>query len=144
VELRLRVAGTQRLPIRSLDSLRYEIARRGPKRDQWLPAQVTVTVDGGRSVAPAPGDRAPLAFVLLYRFPRSQRYTWDVYAVRVRAGRANVAPPEWVASWSTRDDRPLAQSNRTLNLHLLVEAMIRGITEEVILSEHYLRLGRES
>jgi len=31
-------------------------------------------------------------------------YQWDVYRVRIQAGRTNVGVPLWVSEWTTRDD----------------------------------------
>lgn len=142
-EVTLRLTAMRgKVSLASLTNLRHEVARRGAAPTQWTAVpvnSVTRSVPGPRSA----GER--VSFLVSYPLPRAQTCgVWETYRSRVRAGRANVEPPGWVGEWSTRDDRSRAQGHLTLNLSLVVEAMIRAITEEVILTEQYIRVGRES
>jgi hypothetical protein len=145
--VRLKIAGERRLPLHSSESFPAQVLRPGTKAGEWSPPEAaTVRLDGGMPPL-GPGEfHAPgkLDGVLSFQLPRPRPYQWDVYRVRVQAGRTNVGVPGWVTGWTTRDDRPLATGHQTLNLHLLVEAMIRAITEQVAWSDHVVRLGREN
>jgi hypothetical protein len=84
------------------------------------------------------------AFIVTYPFPRPAPHTWDVYRITMRPGRANLQSPAWVDQWSTNDDSHQSYSNRTLNLQLLVDLMVKGITENVVLLDQFVLLGRGS
>ena len=50
--------------------------------------------------------------------------------------------PAWVRDWNTDDDSTPGVGNKTFRLSLLVEAMIRAITEDAPFCEQYICLGR--
>lgn len=67
---------------------------------------------------------------------------WDVYQVRVRGGDGNLLPPLWMQEWNTEDDVRPSNGNRTYQLALLAEAMVRAISEQIVFTEHYVVVGR--
>jgi hypothetical protein len=143
--LRLRLSGVSRLSMVSVENLQYEVSQKGPGPNDWVPRDdVAIKVDARAPRGARAGDSTKLSLVLGYELPRVQPYSWNVYRVRIRAGRANVVTPAWITEWATSDDRPFKHVHLTLNLGLAGEAMVRAITEEVVLTEQYLRVGRES
>ena len=60
----------------------------------------------------------------------------------MRAGKGNLGTPEWVQDWSTPNDQSHRSGNRTLYLDVLVESMVRAITEDVAFSDQFIALGR--
>ncbi len=92
-----------------------------------------------------PGKPPETLFVLrLSQLPRPGADSWVVLRIRARAGKGNLAPPEWVDGWSTLNDQSPSSGDRTLYLSVIVEAMIRAITENVVFSDHFIAFGRGS
>jgi hypothetical protein len=60
----------------------------------------------------------------------------------MRAGEGNLAPPQWVRAWSTDNDESPMVGNKTYQLALLGEAMVRAITEKAVFCEHYIAVRR--
>ncbi len=83
-------------------------------------------------------------FAVVYDFPPPSLGEWSAYRVRLSAGPGNLAVPVWVRDWSTDDDRSPRFGERTLHLNILVEAMVRGTTEDVVVVDHYFLLGRNN
>jgi hypothetical protein len=77
-----------------------------------------------------------------YLFPRPAPQTWDLYRIQLQPGTANLQTPAWVREWNTDNDQTPEQGNRTLHLNLLVETMVRAITEKVVFSSQCILLGR--
>jgi len=80
--------------------------------------------------------------VSLARLPRPAADSWEVYRVQIRAGAGNLDTPLWVRNWSTPNDQSAKAANRTLYLDVLIESMVRAITENVVFSDHFIALGR--
>ena len=79
---------------------------------------------------------------LTYPFPRPDSYTWDVYRIQMSSEEGSLSVPPWVHKWSTEDDRSERDGDRTLYLNLLIEAMVRAITENVVFLDQFIMLGR--
>jgi hypothetical protein len=95
------------------------------------------------AVFEGPSGAEDLQATLTYTLPRPASGTWDVYEFRMYPGRGNLIPPRWVRNWTTDADESAAHGNRTFQLALLVEAMIRGITEKNVFCEQYIAVGRD-
>lgn len=136
-ELRLSFGVRLETPLRAVEKLGLEVSRArfraGALLSEPEPIVLAPTIrfgeDGGK-------------LVISYPFPRPEAGTWDAYRVRIRAGEGNALGPHWVTEWTTPDDRAPLQANRTLNLDLLVEAMARQVTEQVVCSDQIFVLGR--
>jgi hypothetical protein len=84
------------------------------------------------------GSDKPNKLMVTHLFPAPPLKSWDIYRVRLRSGEGNLDPPAWARDWSTRNDQLTAQDNRTLHLEMLLEAMVRAVTENVILLDHFI------
>ena len=100
------------------------------KDKKWVPA----TESG-------PGSGA-FALRITYPFEYPEAATWHIYRIRIRAGDGNLMTPSWVQEFSTHTDQTPADGGRTLHLDYLVESMIRGISEQVVILDHFVNLGR--
>lgn len=87
-------------------------------------------------------EKGGSVFTVTYPFPRPSPHTWDAYRIRMKPGEGNPTGPDWVSKWSTNDDRSESNANRTLHIDLLVEAMVRAITENMVFSDQFILLGR--
>ena len=111
--------------------------QKGKRREKPAAARVVKV-----SVSPV-GKPDGSAFALNFaQLPRPAADSWDVYRVQMRAGKGNLGTPSWVEDWSTPNDQSYRASNRTLYLDVLVESMVRAITENVVFSDHFIALGR--
>ena len=81
-----------------------------------------------------------IAFPLPVDAPNAR---WTSYYMQVRAGEGSLVVPDWLAEWSTEDDRLERFAPKTFQLAYLVEAMLRGITANALISEHYVTVGRQ-
>lgn len=132
-QLRIAVASPSRFRL-TIDKVSFEAGRPKGKPAPAAGLRATISLYG------KPDDGA---FVLTYSaLPRPNPETWDVYRVQVQAGAGNLLQPDWVLHWSTPDDHSAATGNRTLHFDVLVEAMVRAITENVILFDHFVAFGR--
>ena len=140
--LRMRIRAERRLPMRSLEDMRHEVTRRQSQGDDWTLVDVRVRVAKDTGAAAGEPDSARLSFILSYEFPdvEGRRRSWDTYRVRSRAGRAAAGAPPWVARWDGREDGRPAPGHLTLNLMATVEAIMRAVTDEVVLKEQYIQL----
>ena len=136
--LQLKFQATPGIPIQSLGRLSLTIERvafsQGRKPEKPAKAAVNTSVTGKPD-----GSEFTLAYSGL---ARPAPGSWDVYRVRMRAGTGNLAMPAWVRQWSTPSDVSPTAADKTLNIDLLVEAMVRAITEEIVFSDHFIGLGR--
>ncbi len=90
-----------------------------------------------------PTNNKPQAvFLAEYRFPRPAKSSWDVYRIQLRPGQGNLATPVWVEELSTRSDQSPEQGDRTLHLDFFVDALLKGVAEDLVFSEQYFLLGR--
>ncbi|MBU1949707.1 MAG: hypothetical protein KJ970_00020 [Candidatus Eisenbacteria bacterium] len=80
--------------------------------------------------------------ILAYDFPSLERNTWDAFLISFRPGEGNLRFPEWVSSWSTRDDRERSELSRTLYLELLIRAMQNSVLDELRFHDQVIFLTR--
>jgi hypothetical protein len=66
---------------------------------------------------------------------------WDVYEVRLKPGQGNLQLPDWVGKWNTDSDATSADGNKTLGLRLIVESMLRSISEQQTFLVEYVAIG---
>jgi len=79
--------------------------------------------------------------LMTYALPSPGKGEWCAYRLQWRAGSGNLGLPAWVRQWTTSDDSLPENGNRTLNLSVLIEAMVRAITENQIITDHILIVG---
>lgn len=137
VKLAFDLQASEQLPIVAPSRYRAEIRRLDPSLARVIPASAArVTATGGVGQASCRLD---------YELPPLPPGEWAVYSVRLRAGDANVSPPEWMTQWSTDDDtidRLPDTRNRTLNLITFGEALTRALSEQVVFFDQVLELYR--
>jgi hypothetical protein len=136
LRLRLSVQPQSKIPLMSPEKLGYQVERT-TFRDGRAPSPISITLQPGVVT-----QASHSVFIMTYPFQRPAPYTWDAYRIRMQAGLANLGIPGWVSDWSTKDDRSVENGNRTLNLGLLVETMVRAITENVVFLDQFILLGR--
>ncbi|MGA2184682.1 MAG: hypothetical protein ABSH47_16805 [Bryobacteraceae bacterium] len=125
-----------RLPLDSLEKIRREIRRCSFDHGRFTmqsEANIPASVSGGQNSE---------FLDITYTAPRPRPGVWDIYRVRLRPGLGNVAVPHWVRDWSTDNDAYPGEGNKTFQLALLVEAMVKGITENTLVCEQYITFGR--
>lgn len=93
-----------------------------------------------------PSNRSPgrFSFRATFPFASPEARSWDVYRIQVTGGEGNIEVPAWVQGWTTANDQRPSQGNRTLHLELLIEAMVRSITEKIVFFDHFVSLGGRS
>ncbi len=137
-ELRLKYEIETATPIKALEKLAVEARRvrfRGHKV-QGEPARLQLEP----RIEPS-ADGASLWIGYPLPRPESPR-SWEAFHIRLRGGEGNIGAPLWVEEWTTHDDRAPINSNRTLNFDLLIEAMVRSLTEEVVFCDQFIVIGR--
>jgi len=126
------------LPLNSVRKIGFEVRRCiYSGREFTTPETITIGLTAEKTGA---GEGEGLQ--VSYRLPRPEPRVWDVYQVRMRPGDGNLSCPLWVRSWSTDSDQSPMVGNKTYQLALLVEAMVRAITEKNRFCEHYIAVGR--
>lgn len=85
----------------------------------------------------APVPKEPDALSLSVPAPRPERGSWDLYRIRVRSGSGNLAVPTWAEEGSGT-----SAQGKTPQLAHLVRALQQAITEEVVILDLLLALGR--
>ena len=137
--LRLQLSGALRTPFESLQRIHFRVRRAAYRAGRFPepPAEVElpVTFEGGPT-------QSALSMKATYALRRPEAGGWDVYEIRMSAGEGNLACPQWVKNWSTEADDKPTNGNRTFQLALLVESMIRSITEANVFCEQYISVGR--
>lgn len=137
IKLEFDLQATEQLPIVVPSRYRAEIRRLDSSLVRVIPASTArVTATGGVGQASCRLD---------YELPPLPLHEWAVYSIRLRAGDANVSPPEWMTRWSTDDDtidRLPDSRNRTLNLITFGEALTRALSEQVVFFDQVLELYR--
>lgn len=126
------------LPMDAAHKIGFEVRRStfdGRRFSKTETATIGVTAEKSGT---GDGERLQVS----YRLPRPAPKVWDVYQIRIRAGEGNLAPPQWVRSWSTDNDQSPMVGNKTYQLALLVETMVRAITERNVFIEHYITVRR--
>ncbi|MEK7752162.1 MAG: hypothetical protein AAB654_09625 [Acidobacteriota bacterium] len=126
------------LPLDSPRKIGFEVRKctfDGRRFTKPVSATIGVTVEKS-------GAGAGEGLQVSYRLPRPAPKVWEVYQVRMRPGEGNLAPPQWVRSWNTDSDQSPMVGNKTYQLALLVEAMVRAITEKNVFCEHYIAVRR--
>ena len=79
---------------------------------------------------------------LTFPFATPAMSTWDVYRLKITAGDGNLRPPEWISEWSTGSDRQVQDGNKTLYLEVLGESLVNGISENIVILDRLIHLGR--
>ena len=79
---------------------------------------------------------------LTFPFTTPARNTWDVYRVKMTVGDGNLKPPEWITAWSTNSDRTVQDGTKTLYLEVLGESLVNGISENIVIVDRLIHLGR--
>lgn len=87
-------------------------------------------------------NKLQVVFLTDYYFPRPANNSWDIYRIQLRPGQGNLAAPVWVETLSTHTDQSPEQGDRTLHLDFFVEALLKGVAEDLVFSEQYFLLGR--
>jgi hypothetical protein len=104
------------------------------KRGFTQPVQMSIRPDGDQTFK----DLTKLVFAL----SRPQADSWDIYHLLLQAGGGNLAHPAWVEEWTTENDLSPNNGNKTYQLQLIVDAMVRNITEDHVFWDTYLAVGR--
>jgi hypothetical protein len=117
----------------------------GEKSKRSNPAEVRINAmlvhRTARSAGRQEGQVQELDLTIRYRFPMPGRRTWDLYRVKLQPGAGSLSVPAWVKEWSTDSDQSPERANRTLHLALLIEAMLRGMTEDMTLCEEVIAIS---
>ena len=79
---------------------------------------------------------------LTFPFTIPARNSWDVYRVKITAGDGNLRPPAWISAWSTNTDRTVQDGSKTLYLEVLGESLVNGISENIVIMDRLIHLGR--
>jgi len=136
--LRLKLGVNLRVPMEAIDKINLQVRKAvldSNGASKPVSFQLPVTLEG----KPV-GETGQLIFT--YQVERPGACNWELYHVQMRAGDGNLACPRWVQDWSTDDDQYPSAGTRTFKLKLLVEAMVRGITEKNVFCEQYLAVRR--
>lgn len=80
---------------------------------------------------------------LTSRFPKVTRGNWLAIKHTLAANSQSLVLPEWVSQWSTRNDRALVDSNRTLGLDTLALSLANGSPSRRVLMEYVVLFGEE-
>jgi hypothetical protein len=138
--LSFRVTALQTVPVEGLRRLQYRIRKATYAQNHFGNAEtVTLPVTAEGTTA-----KEELEFRVTIRLPRPMPGTWDVYQILWKPGEGNLRVPSWVNDWTTEDDSTPKSGNKTFRLSLLVEAMMRAITEDAAFCEQYICLGRSN
>jgi hypothetical protein len=109
-----------------------EIQNADPKADKkWVACGAVAGLSNGEYVVR-----------LTFPFATPAMNTWDVYHLKVTAGDGNLRPPEWITAWSTSSDQETQDGNKTLYLEVLGESLVNGISENVVILDRLIHLGR--
>ncbi len=111
---------------------RFEASEKSGGNDTEISGRNDTEISGGNDT-----------ILIGYPLPRPQDPgSWEAYRIQLRGGEGNIEAPLWVEEWATKDDRAPVNSNRTLNFDLLIEAMIRSLTERVVFCDQFIVTGR--
>ena len=142
-ELRLKFEVETETPIKSYEKIAVDAWRvrfRGRKA-QGEPERVQLEPRIRFEPSRKPGDSD--AIFIGYPLSRPQEPgSWEAYRIQLRGGEGNIEAPFWVEAWTTKDDRAPVNGNQTLNFDLLVEAMVRSLTERVVFCDQFIVIGR--
>jgi hypothetical protein len=138
-KVEMRVTARRNIPVRGLERIQY-LARKITYMNRSFATKPTDFQGAVTASSVSVADL--LQYTVTYTFPRPAKNSWDVYHLRWRAGESNLALPQWVDGWSTDDDHPPRNGNRTFRLRHLVEAMVSAIADDNTMCEQYIALGR--
>lgn len=80
-------------------------------------------------------------FTQMINLPRPPLGDWDIYRLRWTPGSGNLSLPAWALEWSSNSDQDRNSVRSTLNLGVLVEAMVRAVTEKTEFLDQVLLIG---
>ncbi len=135
------VEATPHVRIRDLGGLAARIEEASFPGGASTPSKVTARVElaADRKTTGGGTVQGTTAWRATYSVPEPARGKWRAYRVRLKGGRGNFAVPSWVSDWSTRPG--MDDLKRTANLEMLVEALLRAVTEDVIILDHVVVVG---
>lgn len=135
--LRLRLIPDGEIGVRELAHLEVEAQR--CRFDRSSSCATAEPIDLDHEIL-QPDDSG--ALVATYALARPPDGSWDLYRVRLLAGRANLDSPIDVSLWTTDDDSVVQNAARTYKLDLFVDTLINALRGQVALSEQFILLAR--
>jgi hypothetical protein len=134
--LRMRYAVTKHVVFEGAEKLEIGARTAAFERGRFEPPRRAGSLAADREF---PAD----AFLnVTYRLPAPEPGVWQLYEFQIRGGTGNLSPPAWMLDWSTDNDCPPGEANRTHRLALFGRTLINAITEKIVVARHYIAVRR--